>query len=115
MRLGLCTTSKHGAVIIVAPCCRPTDFPRGLGGLAGLPNMGSTRGMVRRLNVVPQTLNPWRRIRYRRLIELDISVPTLLWFYRHTMFCSRQEERWHDGFQGRDLNHGVSSTRRISL
>lgn len=53
MSLGLCTTSKHGAAIIVAPCCRPADFPRGLGGLAGLPNMGATRGMVRRLNFVP--------------------------------------------------------------
>lgn len=26
---------------------------------------------------------------------LDTSVPTLLWFYRHTMFCSRQE-RWYN-------------------
>lgn len=31
---------------------------------------------------------------------LDTQVPTLLWFYRQTMFCSRQEEREHDGFQG---------------
>jgi hypothetical protein len=58
MRLGLCTTSKHGAVIIVAPCCRPADFPRGLGGLAGFPNIGTTRGMVHRLNVVPPNTEP---------------------------------------------------------
>ncbi len=26
---------------------------------------------------------------------LDTSVPTLLWFHRHTMCCSRQE-RWYN-------------------
>ena len=48
---------------------------------------------LRHPSVVGVASGPSIRLLLVIFIELDTGAPALLWFYRHTMFCSRQEER----------------------
>ncbi len=46
--LGLSTTAKRGAGVLTLPLGHPGDFPRGLGGLAGVPTCIKMLGITRR-------------------------------------------------------------------